>query len=94
MRHIVGRAFWPPLLELAAKIAALQFLADCQINPATGMPRLAVPLEAVRRHGSRQRYLKRMPKPDQVLRIQRNYVSDGEKKGDGKKGVETTRTPE
>jgi hypothetical protein len=35
-----------------------------------------------------------MPKPDQVLRIQRHDVSDGEKKGDGEKSAETTRTPD
>ncbi len=38
--------------------------------------------------------LKRMPKPDQVLRIQRHDVSDGEKKGDGEKSAETTRAPD
>ena len=41
-------------------------------------------------HNSRQRSLKRMPKPHQMVRIQRNHVRDGEKQHDGEKGAKTT----
>ena len=61
-------------------LTELGMLSD---ESCSSMSRLAVPHEAVRQHGSRQRDLKRMPKPDQVLRIERNYVGDKEKKGDG-----------
>ena len=47
-------------------LTELGMLSD---ESCSSMSRLAVPHEAVRQHGSRQRDLKRMPKPDQVLRI-------------------------
>lgn len=65
-----------------------------QMNPAPGMSRLAVMLEAVRRNSSRQCHLKRMQKPNQVLRIERNHVRDGEKQRNGEKGAEPTRAPD
>jgi hypothetical protein len=50
--------------------------------------------EAVRRNSSRQCHLKRMQKPNQVLRIERNHVRDGEKQRNGEKGAEPTRAPD
>ena len=78
MRQIVGRPCWPLFLEIGGEDRRLTILS------------LAVLLHAVGRHGSRQRYLKRMPKSNQVLRIQRNHVRDGQKQRDGEKSAETT----
>ena len=79
-----------PIKNIVRQIPSKPLKCRTCDNPAPGMSR-------VRSAGSSspaQRCLKRMPKPDQMVRIQGNDVGDGEKKSDREKSAETTRTPD